>query len=312
MTEPSASTDISPRPIDLTRRAVSPDAGLSPRATRVTPVDVGVFGGSGLYELFDDVEHVEVATPYGPPSAPIAVSEIPSDGGAVRVGFLPRHGRRHHLPPHLINYRANVWALHHLGARRILSPCASGSLQPEIHPGDLVVCDQLVDRTSGRPSTFFDGPTVNHVSFGDPYCSHLRSTVAERAVAAGATVHSTGTVVVIDGPRFSTRAESAWYRAQGWQVINMTQAPEAALCRELGICHSALAVVTDYDAGVDRPGTAPVTQDEVYAAFAAVTPQIRGIIVGVLASLVRERTCDCDTATNGLTPDPPHDLVGPG
>ncbi len=250
MTEPSASTDISPRPIDLTRRAVSPDAGLSPRATRVTPVDVGVFGGSGLYELFDDVEHVEVATPYGPPSAPIAVSEIPSDGGAVRVGFLPRHGRRHHLPPHLINYRANVWALHHLGARRILSPCASGSLQPEIHPGDLVVCDQLVDRTSGRPSTFFDGPTVNYVL--------RRPLLLPPALHGRRTGRRGRSDRAPDRHRHDRRPASALrarvrLKCPGLAGHQHDPGPEAAPGRELGICHSALAVVTDYDAGVTGP-----------------------------------------------------------
>jgi 5'-methylthioadenosine phosphorylase len=267
-------------------------------------VTVGVFGGSGLYELFGEVDQIEVDTPYGPPSAPVSVSEVRTDHGSIGVAFLPRHGPDHSIPPHRINYRANVWALHSLGVRRVLAPCASGSLQPDLHPGDIVVCDQLVDRTSGRSSTFFDGPTVNHVSFAEPYCEELRSIVGERAVAAGATVHRDGTVVVIEGPRFSTRAESQWYRAQGWHVINMTQYPEAVLLRELGICCSAVAIVTDYDAGVDdRPDVGPVNQEEVYAAFAAAMPLTRRIIVDVLTALPAERSCDCAHATNGLEPD---------
>ena len=267
---------------------------------------MGVFGGSGLYELFGEVDRIEVDTPYGPPSAPVAVSEVTTDRGPVGVAFLPRHGTDHSLPPHRIDYRANVWALHSLGVRRVLAPCASGSLQPHIHPGDIVVCDQLVDRTSGRTATFFDGPTVNHVSFADPYCSELRSIVIDRAVATGASVHPSGTVVVVEGPRFSTRAESRWYRQQGWDVINMTQYPEAVLLRELGICCSAIAIVTDYDAGVDdRPDVGSVTQDDVYAAFAAAMPVTRQIIIDVLGAMPGERSCDCADATNGLEPDVP-------
>ena len=268
-------------------------------------VEVGVFGGSGLYELLDEVEMVEVDTPYGAPSAPVAVGRVAAADRHVGVAFLPRHGLDHDLPPHRINYRANVWALHSLGVRRVLTPCASGSLQPDVHPGDLVVCDQLVDRTAGRPSTFFDGPTVNHVSLADPYCSELRSIVVDTAQGMGPTVHGTGTVVVIEGPRFSTRAESQWYRREGWHVINMTQYPEVALLRELGMCCCAIAVVTDYDAGVDRPGVGPVSQDEVYAAFAAAMPLNRRIILDVLGALPATRSCSCAEATNGLVPDLP-------
>ncbi len=294
----AAASEASPR--DLMRG--DPRGGLYVRTMR--DVEVGVFGGSGLYELFDRVDQVEVDTPYGAPSAPVAVSEVSTPRGPIGVAFLPRHGSDHDLPPHMIDYRANVWALHSLGVRRVLAPCASGSLQPNVHPGDIVVCDQLVDRTSGRPSTFFDGPTVNHVSFAEPYCGELRSIVYDQAVAAGASVHRSGTVVVVEGPRFSTRAESSWYRQQGWHVINMTQYPEAALLRELGICCCSIAVVTDYDAGVDeRPEVGPVSQDDVYAAFAAAMPLTRQIIVDVLGALPAERSCGCAGWTNGLEPD---------
>ncbi len=198
---------------------------------RTEPVDIGVFGGSGLYALLDDVTEVVVETPYGPPAAPVHIGRL----GDRRVAFLPRHGIDHAYPPHRINYRANVWAMRELGVTRLLAPCASGSLQPEIEPGDFVVCDQLVDRTSGRSQTYFDGPGANHVSFADPYCPELRAVAVDAGRAEGITVHETGTVVVIEGPRFSTRAESNWYRSAGWQVINMTQYPEAYLARELGI-----------------------------------------------------------------------------
>src|SRR5207253_3210377 len=154
------------------------------------------------------------------------------------------HGRHHHLPPHRINYRANLWAFRSLGVERILGPCASGSLRADIGPGDLVVCDQLIDHTSARAATFFDGPEVNHVSFAEPYCDQLRSALCEAGRAEGAPVRDGGTVVVIEGPRFSTRAESRWFRSAGGDIVNMTQHPEAVLARELGICYAALAIVT--------------------------------------------------------------------
>ena len=215
--------------------------------------EIGVFGGSGFYALLDDVERVEVDTPYGPPSDAVHVGTL----NGRSVAFLPRHGADHRFPPHQVPYRANVWALREVGAKRILGPCASGSLQAGVAPGDFVVCDQLVDRTSGRDHTFFDGPTINHMSFADPYCPELRAAALAAGQAEGITVHDGGTVVVVEGPRFSTRAESAWFASAGWSVINMTQYPEAALARELGLCYATVALITDYDVGVE--GVPPVT-----------------------------------------------------
>ena len=212
--------------------------------TGATPL--GVLGGSGFYDFLDDAQAVAVDTPYGPPSAPITLGSI--DGHPV--AFLPRHGVNHEFPPHRVNYRANIWALHSLGVDRLIGPCAAGSLSADAHPGDFVVLDQLVDRTHGRPDTYFDGPELHHVGFADPYCPRLGRVLVDAARADGVRVHERGTVVVINGPRFSTRAESAWYRAQGWDVVNMTQYPEAALARELGMCFAGLALITDYDAGV--------------------------------------------------------------
>jgi 5'-methylthioadenosine phosphorylase len=207
------------------------------------PADVGVFGGSGFYSFLDDTETVELTTPYGPPAAPVTIGTL----GDVRVAFLARHGRNHEFPPHRVPYQANVWAMRELGVRALLGPFAAGSLQPHIHPGEFVVCDQLVDRTSGRPETFFDsfddGP--RHISLADPYDAELRAALVRAATEVGITVHDGGTVVVVQGPRFSTRAESAWYRAQGWEVINMTQHPEAALAREAELRYAAVALITD-------------------------------------------------------------------
>ncbi|MGH9180255.1 MAG: S-methyl-5'-thioadenosine phosphorylase, partial [Acidimicrobiales bacterium] len=201
--------------------------------------EIGVFGGSGFYAFLDDVETFPVHTPYGAPSAPLLVGTV----SGRRVAFLPRHGVHHELPPHRVNYRANLWAMRDLGVRRIIGPCAVGSLQSHVHPEEFVVCDQLVDRTSGRADTFFEGGVVGHVSFADPYCPDLRAGLVAAARGEGIVVHDGGTVVVIGGPRFSTRAESASYRSAGWDVINMTQYPEAYLARELGLCYAAVGLV---------------------------------------------------------------------
>jgi 5'-methylthioadenosine phosphorylase len=271
---------------------------------------IGVFGGSGLYRFLDDVDQVEVATPYGEPSGPIALGNVATaTGGRRRVAFLPRHGAHHQWPPHRINYRANLWAFHELGVTRVLSPFACGSLQRHVHPGDLVVCDQLVDRTSGRAGTFFDGPTVYHLSFADPYCPDLRASVIATAIAAAELpVHREGTVVVIDGPRFSTRAESAVYRDAGWDVINMTHCPEIALARELGMCASGIAIVTDYDTGAVDPSegldhTEPVSHEAVFAAFEANLPKLQRVLEQIVRALPDERTCGCAAATGGVVPD---------
>lgn len=269
--------------------------------------ELGVFGGSGFYAFLDDagtgpVQEVELDTPWGRPSAPVRIGEI----GGRRVAFLPRHGQHHDLPPHRVDYRANVWAMHSLGVTRILGPCAAGSLSPEVHPGHFVVCDQLVDRTWGRSDTYFDGPSVNHVSFADPYCPELRSVAVEAARAQGIPVHDGGTVVVIQGPRFSTRAESAWFRSQDWQVVNMTQYPEAFLARELGICYATIALVTDYDTGLEGvPGVEPVSQDAVYRFFEENLTRVRDLLRAALPAVALERDCPCAAATNGVRPTPP-------
>jgi 5'-methylthioadenosine phosphorylase len=255
---------------------------------------IGVFGGSGFYEFLDDVSHVPVHTPYGPPSAPVAVGTL----GDRQVAFMPRHGRDHEHPPHRVNYRANVWAMHHLGVRRLIGPCAAGSLQPGVHPGDFVVLDQLIDRTWGRPDTFFDGGVVGHVSFADPYCPELRAAlVAAGSAAADVTVHRAGTVVVIQGPRFSTRAESSWYRSAGWEVINMTQYPEAFLARELGICYAGLALITDYDTGLEGvDGIEPVTIDVVFEVLRGNVERTRALLFSALPSIPDAPGCSCSAA----------------
>jgi 5'-methylthioadenosine phosphorylase len=250
--------------------------------------DVGVFGGSGFYRLLDDVEELRVETPYGPPSDVVTLGRV----GSKRVAFLPRHGRTHAIPPHRINYRANVWAMKQLGVRWLFGPCAVGSLQPHVRPGDFVLCDQFVDRTSGRADTFYDGPITTHVSAADPYCPTLRQLVAQVAREQGLPLHERGTVVVIQGPRFSTRAESRWFRSQGWEVVNMTQYPEAHLARELALCYVNISLVTDYDVGVEGdPAATPVTAEEVMRQFAANNARLRDLILESIARLPEHNTC---------------------
>jgi 5'-methylthioadenosine phosphorylase len=239
--------------------------------------EIGVFGGSGFYEFLDDVELVPMQTRFGPPAAPVAIGTVDDR----RVAFLPRHGAKHELPPHRVSFQANVLALANLGVTQVIGPCAVGSLRPDLPPGDIVVPDQLVDRTWGRPDTFWDGGPVTHLTFADPYTEPLRRVLvdAARAEHEPARVHDGGTVVVIQGPRFSTRAESRWFRTMGWDVVNMTQHPEVALCRELGMAYASMCLVTDFDSGVDgQPDVAPVTMDDVLRVLAANVELTRRIL----------------------------------
>ena len=258
---------------------------------------IGVIGGSGFYKLLDDVRHVDVSTPYGAPSDRIAVGQV--EGRSV--AFLPRHGARHSLPPAAINYRANLWAMKELGVTRVLAPTAAGSLQGGVHPGDFVVCDQFVDRTWGRADTFYpDGPTVAHVSPADPYCPQLRELAVAAARELGVRVHERGTVVVIQGPRFSTRAESQWFSSLGWDVVNMTQYPEVILARELELCYLNVSLITDYDVGLEgQAGVAPVSVAEVEKVFASNNDRVRRLILSLVPRLPADRSCPCATAMRG-------------
>jgi 5'-methylthioadenosine phosphorylase len=253
------------------------------------PAELAVIGGSGLYALLDNAEDHLVDTPYGPTSDPITIAEV----AGRRVAFLPRHGRNHQHPPHRIPYRANLWALRELGVSQVLAPCAVGGLRPDLGAGSFIVPDQLIDRTTGRTQTFFDTGAV-HVAFADPYCPAGRATVLSTAQARGLPVTGGGTMVVIEGPRFSTRAESQWYAAAGASCVNMTGHPEAVLARELGLCYTAIALVTDLDAGV--AGSRGVTQEEVFRVFAENTDRMRGLLLASLARLPGERTCPCPSA----------------
>jgi len=211
-----------------------------------------------------------------------------------RVAFLPRHGESHEFPAHRVNYRANLWAMRRLGVRRVLAPCSVGSLQPELRPGDFVILDQIVDRTRNRVDTYFDGPVLNCVSFADPYCPELRPVAVQAARAAGIAVHETGTVVVIQGPRFSTRAESRWFGDSGWHVVNMTQYPEAVLARELGLCYSGIALVTDYDCGLEGVADIePVDMATVLRVLGENIERVQSLLGSIVAAIPTQTGCGC-------------------
>ncbi|MGI9094945.1 MAG: S-methyl-5'-thioadenosine phosphorylase [Thermoleophilaceae bacterium] len=252
-----------------------------------------MFGGSGFYNFLDDVEEVAIDTPYGPPSARIRMGEIEGR----QVAFMPRHGDEHTLPPHRINYRANVWAMKQVGVTRMIGPSACGALKAELEPGTFVLCDQFVDRTRGREDTFYDGPQTTHVSAADPYCADLRRTLADAARQLGIPVVEGGTVVVIQGPRFSTRAESRWFARAGWDVVNMTQYPEAWLARELELCYANISLVTDYDVGLEGLSDVPaVSAEAAFAVFSENLDRLRALLFRAVPKVGPQPDDSCATA----------------
>ncbi len=258
--------------------------------------EVGVIGGSGLYTLLDAAHVVALDTPWGKPSDALTIGDV----GGRTVAFLPRHGRNHRFQPHRVNYRANVWALRSVGVRQVLAPCAVGSLRRENDAGTVVVPDQLVDRTWGRESTYYDEPgCVVHVGFADAYCPVGRRTTSVAASRRRWPHVDGGTLVVVNGPRFSSRAESLWHQSQGWSIVGMTAAPEAALARELALCYTNIALVTDLDAGVEHGEG--VTHEEVLEVFAANIDRVRQLLLDVIVDLPNgDRDCACRHALDGL------------
>ncbi len=250
----------------------------------MTAADIGVIGGTGFYSFIEGAEEHAVTTPYGDPSAPVAVGTV----AGRRVAFLPRHGAHHDFPPHAITYRANLWALRSLGVRQVLAPCAVGGLRPEVAPGDVVVPDQLVDRTYRRVSSYVEKGAV-HLPFADPYCPRIPGAV----LSADDTVTAGGTMVVVEGPRFSTRAESRSYADAGWTLINMTAMPEASLARELRMCYSSIALVTDMDAGAE--GGDGVGQEEVFALFRRNLERLTGLLTDTIVALPDPEGCTCSS-----------------
>lgn len=252
--------------------------------------EIGVFGGTGFYSLMDSFEEVKIETPYGAPSDVVALGTV----AGKKVAFLPRHGKRHQYPPHMIPYRANIHAMKQLGVTRIIGPNAVGSLQADIRPGDFVVCDQFIDRTAGRKDTFYDGPISTHVSSAEPYCHILRRLAVDIGREQGVRIHDGGTCVVVQGPRFSTRAESWWFTQMGWHVVNMTQYPECILALEQEICYVNIALITDYDVGIVAEGGAePVSASEVLNVLNANNERVKSLIQEMIARMPETRDCFC-------------------
>lgn len=256
-------------------------------------VKIGIIGGSGFYDLATSLKEIKVETPFGPPSDKIAIGEV----AGQLVAFLPRHRKDHEIPPHLINYRANIWALKDLGVERIITSHAVGSLQESYKPGEFVILDQFIDRTSGRPDTFYNGPVVTHVSTAFPYCPQISDLAVSVAKKMGLKVHPKGTVVVIQGPRFSTAAESWWFTKMDWHLVNMTEYPEIVLAREKEICYTAIAVITDYDSGlVARGRVKPVNVGEIVKNFNLNIDKVKKLMMTMVKNWPDKRTCECGEA----------------
>lgn len=259
-------------------------------------IEFGVFGGSGFYSFLQGAYEIKVETPYGAPSGLIAIGNYKGK----KVAFLPRHGKLHEFPPHKVPYRANLWAMKSLGVTRIIAPTAVGSLHADYKMGEFVVTDQFVDRTSGRDCTFYEGPITTHISAAEPYCPELRAISIKALEKLDVPFHKSGTVVVIQGPRFSTKAESHWFTKMGWHTINMTQYPEVILARELEMCYVNIGVITDYDAGLVAEGTVePVTQKKVVEKFNDSIDKLKEVIKYIIEFTPQERHCKCGEALKG-------------
>ncbi len=255
------------------------------------PIKIGIIGGSGIYDIEDirDVETLEIDTPFGKPSDKIIAGTMEG----VRFAFLPRHGRGHRISPSELNFRANIYALKKVGVEKIISISAVGSLKEELKPRDFVIPDQLFDRTKGRPCTFFENGIVAHVGMADPFCPEIRDIACATAKEFKIPVHNGGTYVCIEGPQFSTRAESNVYRQLDFSIIGMTAIPEAKLAREAEICYVTVALVTDYDVWKEDE---EVSLEKVLANLKANSENAKRFIKGILPRLAKTSTCDCGKA----------------
>jgi 5'-methylthioadenosine phosphorylase len=253
-------------------------------------VEIGIIGGTGVYdpEFLSGAEEVRVGTPYGAPSDFLTVGEL----GGRRVAFVPRHGRRHTIRPSDVNSRANIYALKELGVERVLAPSTVGSLREEFRPGDMVFVDQFIDRTAGREGSFYTGPQVCHVSVAEPVCPDLRKLLVEVASGLGGRFHESGTYVCIEGPRFSTRAESRLFRSWGGDVVGMTLVPECVLAREAELCYASIGMVTDYDAWKDHP----VNAREVGKVMGENIEKVKKLLKEAVLKIPKTRNCECKNA----------------
>jgi 5'-methylthioadenosine phosphorylase len=252
--------------------------------------EIGVIGISGYSSPFDEAESIEVETPYGSPSAPIEVGEI----GDTTVAFLPRRGIEEEIPPPKIPFRANVWAMHEIGVRRIIAPVVCGSLHLDVELGTFVVADQFVDRTCGRDDTFYEGPGTTLVSAAEPFCSDLSRTLVRTARELAIPVREGGTAVIIQGPRFSTLAESSWFQQMGWETVNMITYPECHLARELEMCYANVSIVTDYDVGMEGAGA--VSALSVARTITEEREHLRGLLHAAIPRIGPQPRDVCSTA----------------
>lgn len=261
------------------------------------PAEIGIIGGSGFYSILDEAETVNVDTPYGKPSDSISLGKI----GGKSIAFLPRHGKGHTIPPHKVPYKANMEALAGLGVKRIIATAAVGSLKESYAPGEFVLFDQFLNMTHGREDTYFDKDVVAHISMAEPYCQSMRSTASIIMSEMNMGHHDHGTVVVINGPRFSTKSESKFFSSQGFETINMTQYPEAYLAREKTLCYLGIGIVTDYDVGIEgRSEIKPVTNDEVIRVFGQNVERAKNLVKEIVPKLSRERNdCSCSKSLDG-------------
>ncbi len=245
---------------------------------------IGIIGGSGLYNIMENVKKVDVETPYGKPSDMIEIGEI----SGIEVAFIPRHGKKHNIPPHMVNYHANIWALKKLGVERVIGLNAVGSLRDDYRPGDIVIPDQFIDFTRKRRLTYYDGPDVYHISMADPFCNDISNITYHAGLDLGYNIHSSGTYVCIEGPRFSTRSESKMFRQFG-DIIGMTLVPEINLADELAMCYGMIATVTDYDVWSEKP----VDVNEVINIMRQNEEKVPKILSRVIPKIHDQRNCKC-------------------
>ena len=253
-------------------------------------VEIGIFGGTGIYDsgLLEDAQEVEINTPFGEPSDAITVGVFKGR----KIAFLPRHGKKHTIPPHLINFRANIWAFKELGITRIIAPSAVGSLKEEVEPGHFALPTQFLDFTKSRKGTFSEEGNVIHISVADPFCPELHSIILKVAENQDLEIHKECTYVCIEGPRFSTKAESKFYRTTGADIIGMTLVPECQLAREAQMCYASISTVTDYDVWAEKP----VTAKEVLETLSKNVERTKAVLTELIDKIPKNRECSCATA----------------
>ncbi|MCW4042449.1 MAG: S-methyl-5'-thioadenosine phosphorylase [Candidatus Bathyarchaeota archaeon] len=256
-------------------------------------LEIGIIGGTGIYDpsMFKEERNVKIYTPFGEPSDLVSISLH----GRRKIAFLPRHGKNHTIPPHNVNYRANIWALKEIGVKRIIAASAVGSLREEYKPGDFVIPHQFIDRTKKRADTFYQGGRVCHISVADPFCPELREVLIRAGKTIGVTVHREGTYVCIEGPRFSTRSESKLFRDWGADIIGMTLYPECVLARETELCYASVAMITDYDVWAEKP----VSTGEVIKTMKKNIENFKKLVSHAIQKMPRQRNCMCVKALKG-------------